>query len=402
MSRTKVVVATLIATLAVGAVASGSASATEWLVNDTKLVGSAALSTKATVLAAAVLSIPGVKTEVACSGLEGRKQEIIASITAKASSLIFSGCSVLKPETCNLSTASIATEPISAEVKMGSEVEDRVTISPQTKKLLAVLSFAGGSCVLEGEQPVMGKVTVKAPTGQEEFTEQPIEGLGSVENNSLEVAGKKAYIQAGAVKFKLASSAEFSAVTQGWWVRGAALGGGSSGIGAAANVMEIIKLKWGSIEVKCNRLFADSGVIDKTDEAKFERLRLGECTVEGPANCAISSGGMEFGEGYLVTNEVFGIMESNNKFKITRPGSLLAGFSLVNDGGVCGVAGAYNLRGSILSEMHRPREEELEKAFALANSSVEVEEVSTSTRSAATLTGEAKLTMAAGGGWAFK
>jgi hypothetical protein len=258
MVKVKVVVATLIATCALGAVVSGSASASEWFVNGTKLTGSAALGTKAAVATAVVLSIPGAGTEVSCTGLEGKKLEIIAARTGKASSLIFSGCSVPKPTTCKLATASIATEPLSAEVTMNAEAEDRLTVSPQTAKLLATMSFTGSSCALAGEQAVKGKVTTGMPTGLEEQTEQSAEGLGTLENNSLEAAGDKAYITTGNAGLKLASSASFGVpgfAGPSWQVEGVRLAAGEKPVEMKLKAGTELKVKTENntlVKIACN------------------------------------------------------------------------------------------------------------------------------------------------------
>ena len=55
-----------------------------------------------------------------------------------------------------------------------------------------------------------GSVRVNAPTGQTEEELQAIEGQGSFENNSLEVAGDKSYIEGGKALLKLASGSKWS------------------------------------------------------------------------------------------------------------------------------------------------------------------------------------------------
>ena len=80
-------------------------------------------------------------------------------------------------------------------------MEDKLELVPQTKAEIAEIHF-GEKCALAGNQVVDGKVTAKAQTLQEEEVEQEIVGLGTTENNSLEVGGHKAYIT-GAVKVNL-------------------------------------------------------------------------------------------------------------------------------------------------------------------------------------------------------
>lgn len=230
MAKTRVATAALLASSVLGMAVAGSASAAEWFVSGTKLASSNALSTKMTVTTATVLSAPAVSAEIECTSLRGTKPEIVASDSAKASSLVFSGCSVLKPATCKLSSSSIASEPVTAEVSTDSEAEDRMTVSPRTGKTLALVPFEEGTCALGGSQPLKGKVTLGMPTGLEETSEQPIEAMGSLENNSLELgAGNKTYFKAGEAELKLVQGANFAAAGfagPSWQVEGARLGAG--------------------------------------------------------------------------------------------------------------------------------------------------------------------------------
>src|SRR6202041_1882808 len=101
-------------------------------------------------------------------------------------------CSTTKPASgCAISSqpTAISTNPLLASVVLGTGEEDRITVKAETKTTLAEISFnEANTCAFNGLEPVKGAVTLGAPTGQLESSLQAITGLGSAENNSLEVA----------------------------------------------------------------------------------------------------------------------------------------------------------------------------------------------------------------------
>jgi len=218
MSRVKVMMMALFAVFAVSAAAVSSASAV-WLVNGTTLVGSAPLATTAVVDEATKLLVPTLgDLTVVCSGstLDGAKPEITAGDTGKAESLRFLACNTTHPATgCALKTANetISTNPINARAFLGKGEEDRVLFSPQTPPIFTEIPFAEkNECAFEGLTAVKGSVTIGAPTGQLELLSQLITGLGSVENNSLEIGSgtTKAYLIGGGALLRLASDSKWS------------------------------------------------------------------------------------------------------------------------------------------------------------------------------------------------
>jgi hypothetical protein len=217
MSKIKVTAMTAVALVAVFALSVvASASAAGWKVNGAALTGSAALATTAQVDAAATLTIvpgTGAKVKIVCSGslLRGEKPEIDSTNTGMASKLTFEGCATTEPTKCALSSSTINTNPISATVTTATAPADHVTFTPLTKKTFAEVPFsATNTCAFNEPEPVNGAVTVNAPTGQTENGSQAIEGLGSIENNSLEVAGDKSFIEGGKALLKLASGSKWS------------------------------------------------------------------------------------------------------------------------------------------------------------------------------------------------
>lgn len=219
MSRMKVVLMALLATFALSAVAASSASA-DWFVEGALLLGLAKLASTAKVdQNASLLVVTGTThVTVVCSGsvLSGVGAEIFGRDKGSATSLTFEGCSTTAPVTkCILTNqpTSIKTEPIEATATLGpASPEVRVTFKPKTKNLFASIPFdSSNTCALSAPEPVKGSVTIGAPIGRTESADQPIQGLGSVENNSLEVgAGNKAFISGGKALVRLETGEKWS------------------------------------------------------------------------------------------------------------------------------------------------------------------------------------------------
>jgi hypothetical protein len=218
MSRVKVTMMALFAVVALSAIAAGSASA-NWFVGGAELKTSAPLATTAKVDEFTKLLVPSLSDlTIECTGatLNGTAPEIVGpGATGKAAALEFKSCATTKPATgCALNEANqtIATLGVNARAFLKSGTEDGVLFSPQTKKTFAEIKFSeANTCALAGLQPVKGAVTIGAPTGQTEETVQAIKGLGSVENNSLEIgAGNKAFLVGGSALLELASGSKWS------------------------------------------------------------------------------------------------------------------------------------------------------------------------------------------------
>jgi hypothetical protein len=206
MHKIKIVGAVFFAASAFSATAASPASAV-WLIGGEELTSgaTAALATTAKVSTASTFTIfptMGSKIQISCSGslLHGEAPEITGTETLRAKSLTFEGCATTEPTTrCTLEKSTIKTVPVVAKPTPGPEYpDDRITFSPQTKKTFANIPFSEtNSCAYTGEEPLTGGVTLNAPNLQEELGEQPLEALGSDENNSLETVGSKVFITTG-------------------------------------------------------------------------------------------------------------------------------------------------------------------------------------------------------------
>src|ERR1700691_2230170 len=163
-----------------------------------------------------VLSAPNLSLKITCSGLGGEKPEITGGNTGQAESLNFESCSEIEPKNCRLKTPTITTEPIVATVTAGGSPDDNTLFMPSSGRVLATLDFGShiGTCDIAGEQPLEGKVKLKASTLQEELASQPIEAMGSTENNSLEVDGNKAFLIGGKALLKLANGKKLKAAPE--------------------------------------------------------------------------------------------------------------------------------------------------------------------------------------------
>jgi hypothetical protein len=203
----------LFAVVAFSAMATASASA-GWFVEGKELAQGAkeALTNTAKVDSLATLNIPAVGIKIKCEGLDGEDALIIGTEKGLAKSLIFTGCAVTEPATgCALEKAEVPTVAVNALVTLGTKESDLVTFAPETKSEFAKLHFASANtCAFNEEESVKGLVKVIAPTGQLELLSQAIEGLGSVENNELEVANDKAFIENGKALLTLASDSKWS------------------------------------------------------------------------------------------------------------------------------------------------------------------------------------------------
>ena len=217
MFRIRPIIVALCGALTLSAIAADSASAGWFLEGEELAAGSkAALATTAKVDANSTLLVPGLGLSVVCGGstLDDTSLEIIGANAAKAASLTFLGCNTTAPASgCALEekNESIPTVGISAEVKGASFPDAKLLVSPQTKSILANLSFSEtNTCAFNGIEPVKGLLTLNAPKLQEQQATQPLEGLGSTENNSLEIGGQKAFVDGGDVLLKSATGAEFA------------------------------------------------------------------------------------------------------------------------------------------------------------------------------------------------
>jgi hypothetical protein len=225
MFKVRLAIVALFGALTLSAVAASSASA-GWFIEGAALASGskAALTSTAKIDTNPVLAVSAgsSKVKVECGGslLHASEPNLIGTETLKAKSITFEGCKVTEPTTgCALEgqPTTITTNPLVATATGGASFpEDRLTFGPQTGKNLGSLDISVGSTCLngEGEKPIKGSLTLKAPTLQEEQATQPIEALGSTENNSLEIAGDKTILERGETLIALTTGKRFSSFAE--------------------------------------------------------------------------------------------------------------------------------------------------------------------------------------------
>jgi hypothetical protein len=215
--RLKLLVVALTATCAVSATALTGVASAEWQVAGAEPSGgTAALASTAKVGTAFVLAVPSEKVKVTCKGTQvrGTGLELSEPETLAGKSLVFEGCETTEPASnCTLvgQPISITSNAIVGTVTPFGGSAGEITIeNPSKGAAIASLPFSGtNTCGFKTKESLAGSVTVNAPTLQESLTSQPIEALGSSENNSLEMASKKTYLEAGSAQFKLPNNSKF-------------------------------------------------------------------------------------------------------------------------------------------------------------------------------------------------
>jgi hypothetical protein len=219
MFKLKIALAALLAAAALSAAAADSASA-DWYVGGTKLATTAAVASKLHIDRLLGFRVPFTARTVTCTGNATTLLEIAGAIiiaethpllgSIVLAALIVEHCTVVGGGKCSIAKEKITTEPLVGQISNGPGKEDRLIFTPKTGKLIATISFEGSECALAGEQPLEGSFTMKLPTGEEEDTDQALEGLSTTENNSLELAKSKTYVEGGDIQLELASTSKWS------------------------------------------------------------------------------------------------------------------------------------------------------------------------------------------------
>jgi hypothetical protein len=215
MLKIRIIVTALVVAGALNALITASASA-GWFVGGTELKTSAAIATKAVVDEKIKFLVPAVEDltiECAGSTLDSENGKIEGTDKSFASKLTFLACSTIKPTGCALESqpVGISTTPILALAALKSGEEDKVTFTPETGKTFAEITFSeANTCSLSGIEGLKGAFTLGVPTGQLELESQALVGLGSIENNSLEVFSSKVYLIGGKSLLRLASGSKWS------------------------------------------------------------------------------------------------------------------------------------------------------------------------------------------------
>jgi hypothetical protein len=197
----------LMVTLALGAIASASASASQWYVGGKALTASEKLAETVKVEEALTFSIPTLALKTQCTGLSADKPEITTSGTLKVRYFTFSGCSDIEgPKGCKISSEFEGLET-SASLALGTSPADKAEFGGSG---FGVEFTSCGS--FSGPARFTGKLPLSLSTGQQEQVEQSFLGEGTnVTKNGLTLnyEGNDVYVT-GKLEFKLASGAKWS------------------------------------------------------------------------------------------------------------------------------------------------------------------------------------------------
>jgi hypothetical protein len=210
MSRSKLLVAACFTVFALSALASATASAGEWMVNGTKLTGSAAILSTALVLSEGRLFVPNVLS-IKCKahevGITGGK--IIAPDGVLATSINFKECAVTEGNpTCELATKTISTVPVNGLALLEGTLNTYIHISPETKAAFATIKFSGETCALLGVQPVTGNASLLIHEG---FDERALHlTLAFSLPKSLKVGSSEALLEGLSADVRLESNQNWS------------------------------------------------------------------------------------------------------------------------------------------------------------------------------------------------
>jgi hypothetical protein len=205
------VLVTAIAVLALGAIASASASAAEWHVGGKALTGSAALAKTTKVEESIGLSILEGYGRISCPSATlaevPKGLGIFAPNTLKMG-MVLEGCKMTAPSNCSV-VSTIVTEPLVGTLTAGTYPEDKLVLTSQGGKSMFTLSI-DGSCSIAGEDSASGSFTLSVPTGQEELAEQAFLAQGSKEKPAgAGMLGDPLYLS-GKVKLKLSAGSLWS------------------------------------------------------------------------------------------------------------------------------------------------------------------------------------------------
>ena len=172
------VAAVSVAVVVLCAVATSSASASQWWLAGSPLTGSTALAKTVKVEEGISLTMLGGSAKITCSSAtlyeEGKESLAIVAPGTLNMGMVLGGCAESAPANCSVEKT-IGTEPLVATATTGAFPEDKIALKAQDG-IFATLDFRGASCTLAGEKPFTGTFTLLLPTGQEELVEQALAG----------------------------------------------------------------------------------------------------------------------------------------------------------------------------------------------------------------------------------
>jgi hypothetical protein len=214
MSKAKLIFAVCFAVFAIGAVASTTAMAGNWMVAGTNLPNGskAQIASPVKVLAHGKLEVPLAKVVIECVATEGTVNDalLVGPDLAEAASIVFEQCTTNNTGECSV-PETISTVPVSGLATLEGPLNTLVTISPKTKNTFATIAFKGEKCALKNEtsgQPVTGSVHILIHEGFDEKVEHLI--LVFSLPAGLKVGGDEATLSGLDADVKLTSGSPWS------------------------------------------------------------------------------------------------------------------------------------------------------------------------------------------------
>lgn len=156
MARVKLVLLSLLAVFALGAVASASASAQEWLIEGKGLKAgeSAPVSGSAAGSLTLLLTLSNIHVVLLCDKASGTGT-IVGPSSATANPISFSECKVVEPK-CTTS-ATLKTKEISISLLVLGESR-LISFIPKAGESTEFVTVELGGCAVEGEYKITGSV----------------------------------------------------------------------------------------------------------------------------------------------------------------------------------------------------------------------------------------------------
>ncbi len=208
MSRAKLIATTCFAVFALGALMATTASAGEWDVGGTKLVGSAAIQSPAKVLQKGELKVATGELVIKCESTELgiENGEIVAPDEVRAKSLTFKECKVTKGSPpCSLEEETIKTLALHGLAELDGSLGTLIKVLPLPSKTFAALHFLGATCALLGIQAVTGTADLLAPSGKDPAVLQSVNAFSlkgglKVGSSEAELVGLSGDVQLASTK----------------------------------------------------------------------------------------------------------------------------------------------------------------------------------------------------------
>lgn len=177
MSAPKLTVAISLAVASLCSLIYGSVAAAatpSWMVGGKTLLAGETLSLSTAVHVHEGLLVEAGGLTVACTGttINSTSPVITGPNTGSAQSIELKECQFVGSTNCRLSSETVDILPVTGEATLDGALAVKEVIKPKTKNTFATIAITGEGCALVGVQPITGKSTFLAPTGQDESTLQ--------------------------------------------------------------------------------------------------------------------------------------------------------------------------------------------------------------------------------------